>query len=96
MHHIWTSYLEGNSGTIGKGQKSWFWRTTRKGVMSMRGSIYFNEGYDVDGVEEIVEQFKEADLWYREKEVRFIGTAERFQELVRAIKTVEEPKKVVP
>jgi hypothetical protein len=62
----------------------------------MRGSIYFNEGYDVDGVEEIVEQFKEADLWYREKEVRFIGTAERFQELVRAVKTVEEPKKVVP
>ena len=47
-------------------------------------------------VEEIVEQFKEADLWYREKEVRFIGTAERFQELVRAVKTVEEPKKVVP
>ena len=62
----------------------------------MRGSIHFNDNYDVDGVEEIVEQFKEADLWYREKEVRFIGTAERFQELVRAVKTVEEPKKVVP
>ena len=43
----------------------------------MRGSIYFNDNYDVDGVEEIVEQFKEADLWYREKEVRFIGTAEK-------------------
>ena len=62
----------------------------------MRGSIYFNENYDENGIEEIVEQFKEADLWYREKEVRFIGTAERFQELVRAVKTVADPKKVVP
>lgn len=62
----------------------------------MRGSIYFNEGYDVGGIEEIVEQFKEADIWYREKQVRFNGTAERFQELLRAVKTVAEPRKVVP
>lgn len=59
----------------------------------MRGRIYFNDDYDVDGIEEICEKFKEADLWYKDKTIRYIGTEERFQELLRAVKTVSEPRK---
>lgn len=59
-----------------------------------RARIYFNDGYDVDAVDNICEQFQEADLWYNEKVVRFHGSPERLQEFLRAVKTVEEVKKV--
>ena len=60
----------------------------------IRARVYFNDNYDVDAVEDICEQFHEADLWYDEKVVRFHGSPERLQEFLRAVKTVEEPKAV--
>jgi len=56
----------------------------------VRMTIHFRENYDVDAIEALVEEkFPEADLWYDDREVRFIGTAERSQELIRAIETIE-------
>lgn len=63
-------------------------------MIKIRARIYFKENYDVDAIEEICDKFAEADQWYEERCVRFIGHPERLQELIRAIKTVEEPIKV--
>lgn len=62
----------------------------------MRSRIYFSDNYDKDGVDEICEKFKECELWYKEKFVRFNGSPERLQEFLRAVKTVAEPKAVKP
>ena len=56
--------------------------------------IYFRDGFDLDAVDEICERFCEADLWYDAKYVRFVGTSERLQEFIRAVRTVEEPIKI--
>jgi hypothetical protein len=56
----------------------------------VRMTIHFRENYDADAIDALVEEkFPEADLWYDDREVRFIGTAERSQELIRAIETIE-------
>ena len=57
--------------------------------------IHFKEGYDVDGVDEIVWDFAEAMHYYDDMEVRFFGTAERLEEFKRAIISVEEIEKIV-
>lgn len=57
----------------------------------VRMTIHFPENYDEDTIDALIEQkFPEADLWYREREVRFTGSAERSQELLRAIETISE------
>lgn len=58
-----------------------------------RYNIYFEDNYDVDGVDEICEIFPEAQQWYEDKKVRFHGTAERYQEFRRAVATVAKIKK---
>lgn len=58
-----------------------------------RYDIHFKENYDVDGVDEICETFPEAQQWYKDKRVRFYGTAERCQEFLRAVATVAEVEK---
>lgn len=56
----------------------------------VRMTIHFRENYDADAIEALMdEKFPEADLWPREREVRFAGSAERSQELIRAIETIE-------
>ena len=56
----------------------------------VRTTIHFPENYDADAIEALVEEkFPEADLWYDNREVRFIGAAERSQELIRAIESIE-------
>lgn len=64
-----------------------------KNNVYMRIHLTDNSEYDV--VDELIEQkFPEADLWPAEREVRFAGTAERSQELLRAIEAVAEHDKV--
>lgn len=58
-------------------------------MTEIRARIYFKGNYDVDAVDNICEEFNEADQWYSDCCVRFHGTPERLQELVRAIRTVE-------
>lgn len=59
-------------------------------MTEIRARIYFKGNYDVDAVDELLyEEFDEADQWYNDCCIRFHGTPERFQELVRAIKTIE-------
>lgn len=55
----------------------------------VRARIYFKGNYDVDAVDNICDRFDESDQWYNEGSVRFIGTSERLQELLRALRTVE-------
>lgn len=55
--------------------------------------IYFNENYDYEAVDDICQNFEGATLWYDEGRLRFEGTPERCQELIRAIKTVETIRK---
>ena len=59
-------------------------------MIKIRARIYFKGNYDVDAVDNICEDFDEADQWYQEGSVRFNGTPERLQELIRAIRTVED------
>ena len=54
--------------------------------------IHFEDNYDVNAVDEICEQFMEAEQLYKEKVVRFYGIPERLQEFLRAVKTVAEVK----
>ena len=57
----------------------------------VRMTIHFPETYDEDAIDALVEnKFPEADLWTREREVRFTGSSERSQELLRAIETIGE------
>ena len=59
-------------------------------MIKVRARIYFKGNYDVDAVDGIIQNgFEEADQWYNEGSVRFIGTPERLQELLRALRTVE-------
>jgi len=51
--------------------------------------IRFRENYDVDGVDEVCDKFHESDQIYDDKVVRFIGSPERLQEFIRALKAVE-------
>lgn len=51
--------------------------------------IRFRENYDVDGVDEVCDRFNGADHIYDDKVVRFIGSPERLQEFIRALKAVE-------
>lgn len=61
----------------------------------VRMVIGFPENYDEDAIDALVEEnFPEADLWYREKEIRFCGLAERSQELLRAVETICEHSSV--
>lgn len=54
-------------------------------------TIHFPETYDEDAIDALIEQkYPEADLWPREREVRFVGSSERSQELLRAIETIGE------
>ena len=56
----------------------------------VRMTIHFPENYDADAIDALIENdFPEADQWYNDREVRFLGTAERSQELLRAIETFE-------
>lgn len=59
-------------------------------MIKIRKNIYFRKGYNVDAVDEIVEKFHEAEQWYADNCVRFYGHPERLQELIRAIRTVED------
>ena len=61
-------------------------------MIKIRARIYFKEGCDIDAIENICEGFDEADIFYAEPYIRFYGSPERLQELVRAIRTVENIK----
>lgn len=57
----------------------------------VRMTIHFPVNYDEDAIDVLIEnKFPEADLWYNEREVRFVGLAERAQELLRAVETISE------
>lgn len=54
--------------------------------------LFFRDDFDINGVEEIVESFGDAaDLDTGLKIAYYSGEAERGQEFVRAIETVELP-----
>lgn len=56
----------------------------------VRMFIHFPETYDEDAIDALVEEkFPEADLWYLEREIRFYGSAERSQELLRAVEAID-------
>lgn len=56
----------------------------------VRMTIHFPESYDGDAIDNLVEsEFPEADLWFNEREIRFMGSAERSQELLRAVEAIE-------
>lgn len=58
---------------------------------NVRMSIHFPEDYDESTVYNLVENnFPEADLWAESREIRFVGTAERSQELLRAVEAIEK------
>lgn len=57
----------------------------------VRMTIHFPANYDEDIIDTLVEEkFPEADLWYGDREIRFVGAAERSQELLRAVEAVEK------
>lgn len=57
-------------------------------MLEVRTTIHFPDGYDVDGIDDIVNGFNEAWHDYEEHTVYFNGSAERSNELVRAVETV--------
>ena len=59
-------------------------------MIEVRVDIDFKEGYDLEGVDDVCEDFVEATHWRGDNRVRFLGTPERLQEFIRAVKTVEE------
>ena len=57
----------------------------------VRTTIHFPEGYDENTIDALVEaKFPEADLWNEDREIRFVGSAERSQELIRAVEATEK------
>lgn len=63
--------------------------------MKKRYDVYFNDDYDVDGVDEICDSFSEAQQWYGEKRVRFYGLPERLEEFKRAVTLVAKIRKII-
>lgn len=59
----------------------------------MRAKIYFSEDYDIDKIDELSEEYG-ADLWYKEREVRFKGTSERLEAFLAEICKISQPIKI--
>lgn len=60
----------------------------------MRANIYFSEDYDIDKIDELSEEYG-ADLWYKEREVRFKGTSERLEAFLAEICKISQPIKII-
>lgn len=60
----------------------------------MRANIYFSEDYDADKIDELCENYN-ADLWYRERKVRFKGTSERLEAFLAEICKISQPIKII-
>lgn len=60
----------------------------------MRAKIYFSEDYDIDKIDELSEEYG-ADLWYKEREVRFKGTSERLEAFLAEICKISQPIKII-
>lgn len=59
-------------------------------VNRVKMSIHFPENYDENAIDALIEKdFPEADLWYDDRTIRFLGSAERSQELLRAVETID-------
>lgn len=57
--------------------------------------ITLKETADYNAIDELIdEKFPEADLWYDQNEIRFVGSTERSQELLRAIDAIAGHDKV--
>lgn len=57
----------------------------------VRMKIHFPENYDEDAIDALLdEKFPEATLMYKDRLITFVGSAERSQELLRAIETIDK------
>lgn len=61
-------------------------------MKQVRMRIVFPKDYDEKGVEKLIDDKfpDEADLWYNDRAVTFLGLAERGEELLRALNTIGE------
>lgn len=57
--------------------------------------IYFNDGYDVDLVDDVCVLYDEAELWYNDKRVRYFGSKERFEPFIKSLEIVGNIRKIV-
>lgn len=54
--------------------------------MKIRKHIILADDFDVDAVEDLYDEFNEVDYFYGDCFIRFYGTPERLQEVLRACK----------
>ena len=55
----------------------------------VRLTIHFPDDYNEDAIDALIEQkYPEADLWYKEREIRFIGSYDRGQELIADVEDI--------